>query len=124
MEAVPGLGKRQYTLPHYIKFSTALRKKARELGDGWDAELVGRALFCCAKCHKHELAIPPAAAEIQSAAVQKSSAAGNADGDGTKKKGAKSRATRGKATKAMPAAKNAPKRKTSAKGRAAKKSRL
>lgn len=49
MEAVPGLGERNYTLPHYLEFASALQERARELGDGWTPELVGRALWSEAK---------------------------------------------------------------------------
>jgi hypothetical protein len=61
MEAIPGFGKRQYTLHHYLAFAEACQAKAVELtaaaaaesgGAGikveWNAELVGRALFCVA----------------------------------------------------------------------------
>ena len=49
MEAVPALGARVYTLPHYLHFSAAMAEKAATLGDDWNAELVGRALWTAAK---------------------------------------------------------------------------
>ena len=49
MEAIPGLGERKYTLPHYLEFASALQERAIELGQGWTAELVGRALWAEAK---------------------------------------------------------------------------
>jgi len=54
MEAVPGLGERKYSMGHYIKFNDACTKRAKELGEDWTPELVGRALWAKATCHVYD----------------------------------------------------------------------
>lgn len=41
----------QYTLPVYLEFAEALQARAKELGGGWTAEDIGRALW--ARAHQH-----------------------------------------------------------------------
>jgi len=38
---------REYTMPYYKKLQKELMKKATDLGDGWTAERIGKALWAC-----------------------------------------------------------------------------
>jgi hypothetical protein len=42
---VPGLGPVDFTLKYYARYAAALRDRAAELGDGWTATMVERALW-------------------------------------------------------------------------------
>lgn len=45
---VPSLGKVAFTVPYYLRYAEALREKAAELGGGWTAAGVERALWVAA----------------------------------------------------------------------------
>ena len=46
-------GERDYTMETYIEMQANLRKKAKELGPKWNAELVGRALWSTATVYRY-----------------------------------------------------------------------
>jgi len=43
--AIPGLDDTKFTVPYYLRYAEALRKRAAELGAGWTAQKVGLALW-------------------------------------------------------------------------------
>ena len=49
MEAIPELGPKKYTLPHYDRLRVYLSQRAEVLGSPWTAETVGRALWSAAR---------------------------------------------------------------------------
>jgi hypothetical protein len=53
---VPGLGAVKYTAGFYARYAEALRRRAVDLGEGWNATLVERALWAEAGGKKGRLA--------------------------------------------------------------------
>ncbi|CAN0340507.1 unnamed protein product, partial [Pylaiella littoralis] len=79
IEAVKGLGNRDYTIKTYLQVHDALAEKAKTLGTPWDAERVRKALWSRAMHARFDLPLPlppppppPPAAAAAAAAAGKS----------------------------------------------------
>ena len=86
------------------------------MGVEWNAELVGRALFCRAKCHKHGLTLPePACVDVAPKKANAKTASVKAKSKSKPKPKPKAKATSTTTTLATVECSARPKRKTAGK---------